>query len=423
MNSPKKPDRLQFRIDIILTVAFIALIFFMGIMTLATDFEGIYKAAVSKTRLTGYLEESWEKSSAWDKLEARIRSVDDYLAANIYGATELGYFNSTAQYAMGKRLVNTGASQMLTLNSGHLYDLQNYVSMDKAVGDILAMKETAGDIPFLFVYEHPTIYSDDQLPAGYDVLDYSDEIAAEIIEKVGALDIPMLDSRDILKNSGLELSEYLMYTDQHWSTRASIVMAQAIAGELSDMTGIDLQPEKLDISQFESETYEKLFLGKYGQRVGTGNIDPDDITIYWPKYETNISRTTNYRNDFTKVSGPFRDSVIRWKYLEPDAGKNYNIKAYFDYGLTENYDIYTNPDGADCTILILKDSYSAPIASFLSLVADEVYAVDMRHHNWELWELVEEFQPDVMVVAYSMQMLRDDSYEFQAADADQDVSA
>ena len=38
-------------------------------------------------------------------------------------------------------------------------------------------------------------------------------------------------------------------------------------------------------------------------------------------------------------------------------------------------------------------------------------------------ELVEEFQPDVMVVAYSMQMLRDDSYEFQAADADQDVSA
>ncbi|MBQ8506318.1 MAG: hypothetical protein IJ466_02660 [Clostridia bacterium] len=411
--TPEKYPKLQFRIDLVLTVLFLAALFFMGVMTLATDFEGIYKAAVSKTRISGYLDEGWEESSAWDRLSARVRSVDDYIAGNVYGATELGYFNSSVQYAMGKRLVNTGASQMLTLNSGHLYDLQNYVSMDSAAADILAMQETAGEIPFLFVYEHPTIYSADQLPAGYDILDFSDEIAAEITEKTGALGIPMLDSREVLNNSGLELADYLLYTDQHWATRASLVMAQEIASELSAMTGINLTPEKLDISQFETETFEKLFLGKYGQRVGAGNIDPDDITIYWPKYETNITRVTNYLGDMSEQTGPFRDSVIRWKYLEPDEGKTYNIKAYFDYGLTENYDIYSNPDGAPCTILLLKDSYSASIASFLSLVADEVYAVDLRRSELSLAEWIEECNPDAVVVSYSMQMLRQDAYEFQ----------
>ena len=409
---PDKKNGLQLRIDLVLTALFLAVIFFMGSMTLLTDFHGVYVAATDQKKLAAY-EDDLENCSAWDYFAARIRSVDNYLAGNIYGATELGYFNSSFQYALGKRMINTGASQMLTLNSGHLFDLQNYVSMESAVHNLQDMRAAAGDVPFLFVYEHPTIYSPDQMPAGYDVLDHSDEIAAEVVSRMAETDIPMLDSRDVLTATGLPLSAYLMYTDQHWATRASLIMAQRIAQELTDMTGIDLEPEKLDISQFNTQTFPKLFLGKYGQRVGTGNIDPDNITIYWPKYDTSIRRYTNYLGDVTEIEGSFYDSVIRWKYLQPDAGKSWNIKAYFDYGLTENHDIYTNPDGAPCTILLLKDSYSASIGSFLSLVADQVVAVDLRRSELSLQEWVESCKPDAVVVAYSMQMLRDDAYEFQ----------
>ena len=409
---PDKKNRLQLRIDIVLTVLFLAVIFFMGAMTLLTDFHGIYVAATDQKKLAAYVDDI-DTCSPWDYFAARIRSVDNYLAANIYGATELGYANSSFQYALGKRMINTGSSQMLTLNSGHLFDLQNYVSMESAVQNIQDMRAAAGDVPFLFVYEHPTIYSPDQLPAGYDVLDYSDEIAAEIVSRMSETDIPMLDSREVLTATGLDLSEYLMYTDQHWATRASLIMAQRIAQELSGMTGIDLDAEKLDISQFNTETYPKLFLGKYGQRVGTMNIDPDDITIYWPKYDTNIRRYTNYLGDVTEIEGSFYDSVIRWKYLQPDAGKTWNIKAYFDYGLTENFDVYHNDDGADCTVLLLKDSYSASIASFLSLTVDELYAVDLRRSELSLSEWIEQTRPDAVVLAYSMQMLRQDKYEFQ----------
>lgn len=412
MNAPEKPGKLQLRIDIILTVVFLAVIFFMGAMTLLTDFHGIYVAATDQNKLAAYVDDI-DDCSAWDYFAARIRSVDNYLAGNVYGATKLGYVNSSFQYALGKRMINTGSSQMLTLNSGHLYDIQNYVSMEGAVQNIQDMRAAAGDIPFLFVYEHPTIYSAGQMPAGYDVLDYSDEIAAEIVERMSRTDIPMLDSRDVLTATGLDLDQYLMYTDQHWATRASLIMAQHIAQELSDMTGIDLEPEKLDVSQFNTETYPKLFLGKYGQRIGPWNIDPDDITIYWPKYDTHIRRYTNYLGDITEIEGSFYDSVIRWKYLQPDAGRTWNIKAYFDYGLTENHDIYTNPDGAPCTILLLKDSYSASIGSFLSLVAENVVAVDLRRSERTLQEWIDSCEPDAVVVAYSMQMLRDDAYEFQ----------
>ena len=413
MNTSKKPSKLQLRIDLVLTVLFLITIFSMGILTVISNHDGILKAATRKSQLSPYLADP-DDPSAWDMLEARIKSVDGYLAENCYAADRLGYLNSSFQYAIGKDLISTGAMQMLTLESGHLYDLQNYVPMQPAAQEILSMKaELPQDIPFLFVYEHPTIYSDAQMPEGYKVLDYSDEIANEITTLLREANVNLLDSREILPASGVPMEEYLMYTDQHWSTRASLIMAQRIAEETEALTGIALHPELLDISQFHTETYEKRFLGKYGQRVGTSNIDPDDITIYWPKYDTRITRYTNYLGDINELTGSFRDSVIRWKYLEPDPGKTYNIKAYFDYGLTENYDIYSNPGGADCTILLLKDSYSASIGSFLSLVADQVYAVDLRRSDLTLAEWIDEARPDAVIVAYSMQMLRDDAYEFQ----------
>lgn len=413
MKTPENTNRLQYRIDVILTALFLVTIFVFGVMTVVTDWDGIYNAGRALGRLVAYMDDP-EDYSAWDLFCARIRSVDDYLASNVFASEELGYLNSSFQYGIGKRMINTGASQMLTLNTGHLFDVQNYVSMENGVSNIVAMRETVGeDTPFLFVYEHPTVYSDDQIPAGYDVLDYSEEIAAEISEKMAATGIDMLDSREILPASGVAMKDYLMYTDQHWSTRASLIMAQSIAETVGELTGVDLHSEKLDIENFETKTFPKLFLGKYGQRIGVGNIDPDDITIYWPKEETNIHRYTNYLGKITDVEGDFKQSVIRWEYLEPDDGKTYNIKAYFDYGLTENYDIYRNVDGADCTILLLKDSYSASIGSFLSLLADEVYAVDLRRTDRTLEEWVQESKPDIVICAYSMQMLRQDEYEFQ----------
>ena len=413
MKTSEKTNRLQYRIDVILTALFLVTIFVFGIMTVATGWEGIYNAGRALGRLVTYMDDP-EDYSQWDLLCARIRSVDDHLASNVFASEELGYFNSSFQYAIGKRMINTGATQMLTLDSGHLFDLQNYVNMDTGVSNIVAMRDTVPEgTPFLFIYEHPTVYGDNKVPDGYDVLDYSEEIAAEIVEKVPAAGIRMLDSQEILPASGVPMEEYLMYTDQHWSTRASLIMAQRIAEEVTELTGIDLHSEKLDIENFETQTFPKLFLGKYGQRIGTMNIDPDDITIYWPKEKTNIRRYTNYLEKITDIEGEFKDSVIRWDYLEPDEGKTYNIKAYFDYGLTENHDIYHNADGADCTILLLKDSYSASIGSFLSLLADEVYAVDLRRSDRTLAEWIQESNPDIVICSYSMQMLRDDAYEFQ----------
>lgn len=406
-------SKLQFRIDIILTVLFIALIFFMGVMTVVEKGEGIYGAAVSYEHLGKFVDDP-ATCSHWDRMEARVKSVDNYLSSNVYASEPLGELNSSFQYALGKRMVTTGGSSMVRLNSGHLYDLLNYVPMEKAAKNIQEMQAMVPEnVPFLFVYEHPTLYDPTMMPEGYGVLDHLPEMAEEITSRLKEAGVPFIDSRDVFANSGLTLSDYLMYTDQHWSTRAALTIAQRIAQEVSRTTGVNLHPEKLDAAQFDTTVHPKLFLGKYGQRIGARNIDPDDIVTYKPKYETSIHRYTDYLGEITDLTGPFEESVFRPRYLETEPGMTYNTKAYFDYGLTENYDLFENPDGADLTLLLLKDSYSAPVGAFLSLTAKRVVSVDLRRSDRTLDDLVRQYHPDAVVVSYSIQMLRDDEYEFQ----------
>ena len=46
-------------------------------------------------------------------------------------------------------------------------------------------------------------------------------------------------------------------------------------------------------------------------------------------------------------------------------------------------------------------------------MAENVVAVDLRRSERTLQEWIDQCRPDAVVVTYSMQMLRDDAYEFQ----------
>ena len=326
---------------------------------------------------------------------------------------EMGYANSAFQYALGKKVINTGSQNMIRLTTGHLYDLADYKDLSGNARDIVELRETAfSGLPFLFVYEHPTLYADGMLPAGYEALDHSAEMADEVLAILREGGVRTLDSRDVLPESGRDLGDLLMVTDQHWSTLAAITMAQRIAGEINDMTGAGLDASRLDLENLNTLTHEKLFLGKYGQRLGTGLVDPDDIVEYWPKYDTEIERETKRVVSIDHAAGSFREAVTRFDRLEPDPGKTWNKLAYTYYGQVEAYDLLTNEAAPDCTILLLKDSYSAPIGTFLSLTARHVLCVDMRRDVQPLEWWIEKYHPDAVVMAYSLQMLRDDEYEF-----------
>ena len=409
----QKRDKLQFRIDLVLTVFFLVTIFGLLIGTILFE-HGLFGHAFYM-QYVGQLLEDPEDFTPWEWVEASIKSLDSFIASNITGTETLSKLNSTVQYALGKRLVNTGGTQMIRLNTGHLYDLQSEMSMKDSANDIVAMRDAVPEgTPFLFVYAHPTLYDEEaQMPEGYGFLDYNNRQADEILGMLRGADVDVIDSREVWRESGLPLEDFVLYTDQHWTTRAAMTIAQSIATRAEEATGVAVPSERLDIDQFDTEVYPKLFMGTYGQRVGTLIIDPDDITTYAPRYDTKIRRYTLQRGVETDVEGTFDEVNLRRDLLVPIPGKTWNMGAYMDYGLTEDYEIFTNEDGADLTILLARDSFGGAVGRFLSLVAKKVYSVDLRsYYSGTLADWLE-YDPDIVVVAYSMQMLRNESYVFE----------
>ena len=394
----------------ILTVVFLGFIFTAFGVMLARSGRDILKSVQMTDEMKATLP---DHPSRLDRLAARINGFTAGIADAMWLKTEMGYANSAFQYALGKRLINTGSQNMLTLTTGHLYDVSPYQSLKAGAENIVTLRdEQLGDIPFLFVYEHPTLYDPAMMPEGYAALDHAGEMADEAIETLKNGGVEVLDSRDVLPESGHALNDLLMVTDQHWSTLAAITMGQAIAARLNDMTGAALDPSILDMENLNTLRHEKLFMGKYGQRVGTAFITPDDIVEYWPKADVTIHRHTLRTTSEEDVTAPFREAVTRMDRLEPDPGKTWNTLAYTYYGQVEAYSIFENAAAQDCTILLLKDSYSAPIGTFLSLLAKEVVCVDLRRDVEPLETWIEKYHPDAVVMAYSLQMLRDDNYEF-----------
>ena len=383
-------------INYIMAVFLLVVICLFGFMTVKGGWRDLYKSATRMKQLKAYLPED---PGILDNISARISSFDSTLNEKLWKKNELGYFNSSFQYALGKKVITTGSTKMLTLPTGDLYDLPVYEDLSGMTDEIIAFAGTL-DVPFLFVYEHPTTYEGNRPTGGYEELDCGDRLSDEVTGAIAAAGIDMIDSRDVL--NGLPVSEITLRTDQHWTTRAALIMTGAIARNM----GID--DSLFDLEKFETKTYENKFLGKCGQKVGVQNVKPDDLTVFWPAYDTYITRETMNNGRETRAEGSFREAAIKWNRLE---GDGVSKVAYMAYGLTENFEHYHNDSGADMTVLLFKDSYSSPIGAFLSLAVKDVYMVDMRKSDEKAEYYVEKYRPDYVVMAYCRQMLCDDAYD------------
>lgn len=398
MPKEKYMSRLEKVLNGVLAVFLLATIFAFGYKTIYPNYMTLFESARSYSRLKSYMPA--EDYTFLEHTAARIRSLEDRFNEVLWKKDELGYMNSTFQYAIGKNMINTGASNMITLPTGDLYDLPQYVDTSDQTAEAIEFLNSL-DVPTLFVFEHPTTYGVNDPEGGYAMLDKGTQMSNEIVAALRAGGINVLDSRDML--AGEDTSMTIWKTDQHWTYYAALVVAQDVAYELG------LNGDLLEPSLFDTQVFEEKFLGKYGQKIGTGNIAPDDIVVYWPKYDTHIDRYTLHNGEEFNVSGQFKDSVIKWKWLE---GDTWSIEAYKAYGLTEDFEHFHNENAeSDASILIFKDSYGSPMGSFLSLTAKDVYLVDMRKTDEYAPYFVEKYDPDIVIISYSRQMLSANEYD------------
>jgi len=411
-DSPNKNTQVQRIVALVLTALFIPVIFSFGVYSVVDAPYGAYDS-LRFHRAEKFLADP-DDYSFLDLFVARLKSLEAQLGSNIMFSDQLGYINASFQYALGKDMVMQGSEQLLKLDGGQIYNMTSRETLEPHAREVVGLYEQLdGRVPFLFAYINPQFYEGSiELPAGYDVLDKGEELADQVLGIIRDAGIETLDSRDFFADCGYTDDELNLSTDMHWTTLAALVATETFAEEINRLAGSNLDISKIRIDQFETETYPDIFLGEYGQQVGEINSGLDDITLFWPKYETSFSRMSMKRNrKVSNAEGSFKDAIIKWEALESPT-KGANISAYRAYGLIEHIEELTNHgDCEDMTILLFRDSYTAPVGCFLSLMAKNVIMVDMRTADMTAIEYVEKYDPDMVIMAHSRQMFEDHAYD------------
>ena len=205
-------------------------------------------------------------------------------------------------------------------------------------------------------------------------------------------------------SAGLNQYDYFFKTDHHWKPEGAFWAFQRMAEHLKDKYGFDIDYDVVDLKNYSLLPIKSLFLGSYGRRVSFTYDGIDECTLITPNFNTNLTYRIYTENK--EYVGDYLNTVIRQERMSYNSVFSQAIySAYLggDYGFsaTFNENAKTNK-----RILIIKDSFSWPFCSFMSLAVKEQYIVDMRYINRsKVWELYDQIKPDVVIVLYHARMM------------------
>jgi hypothetical protein len=245
------------------------------------------------------------------------------------------------------------------------------------------------------------------LPVG--AIDYGNQNADALLNLISQGGGASLDLRQVLADSGRPWASWFFATDHHWTPEAALLCTGAVVDGLNETCGLELDASLLDPTRYTVQTYDDLFLGSQGKRVGTLYAGLDDFSVWTPDFETSFT----YEIPYAVRQGAFQDTLLFQERLEGDVfdANPYALYSGGDYGVARITN-ELNPDGAK--LLLLRDSYGCALAPFLALCCSELTTVDLRYLDGDLMDYVDEADPDCVLILYSPGSLKTTTaFQFQ----------
>ena len=392
------------RVNRVLAAVFCAAIVLVGCMTLIKSGRnfayGFFKS---------YTDQLPKDPDIFDNASARIYKLNYNAEYRLWGRDTLRHISARMQMLPGKELINIADYDMVKLTSGGYYNVvsapyepdyaQEFIDFARKIKD-------EQNIDTIFVYCHTALYEEGLLPGDTDAYDSNNEYADRLISEFRSSGIPVVDSRESYRKSGLTIDEAVNKSDVHWTHRLALYTAHDALEAMNEWFGYPVDATRLDINNFTAEYYPKRLSGEFAKRVGDDLVEADDVYVLYPAYDMHVLYEVEGNESKTK-EGSFREAAINYDSLTPDNGKTYSSNAYYIYGhyLEQTHTVNYSADN-NIRILIFKDSFGAPLSILMGLGFRDVYAVDTRNSNKTIQDWVDEIQPDVVMLAYCEQTFR-----------------
>ena len=325
---------------------------------------------------------------------------------------------------------------------------QGYAQSFAELGEVL---KTRFRIPLLYVQAPQKVYYDGEatLPDGLE--DFGDTHANAFLHAVRELGVDTLDLRSLFTGEPEEDSElptfpedevydlredtnqssheekheneneeeeepeispyeYPLFfdTDHHWTAHGAFLGWQSLAEKLKADYDFTIDPDFTDLREWKCKSYEDIFLGSQGKRVGSLYAGLDDFYTLYPKKFTRFEYSVPSQGIARR--GRFQNSLLFSERLKEGDLYETNPYTYYsggDYPFARMKNLL-NPDGP--VVVLLRDSFACPFAPYLALACSELVTIDLRYFNDDLLNYISWVEADMVIALYSPGALRNDVF-------------
>ena len=312
--------------------------------------------------------------------------------------------------AIRKILAQQEMNGVVKLNNGYLTetvercpdeDIENYVSRISALNSYLENRGTS-----LLYFSPPSTVSpyDPELPIGIE--DHSNENIDRLLSGLRTAGVDTLDFREILHAESVDPYSMMYKTDHHWTTEAGFYAYLLLEKYIADKTGCVLDPRVGNIENYTVTKYENWHLGSRGQRTGVYYAGIDDFVLIDPDFEISVIDPNGH-------SGLVHNYFFLKKYLETrDLTSRYTYDSVL--GGSNFLGLYNNPESTNnVKVLMVTDSFSKAIIPYMVMQFSEVNTFYNGYVGVITPEVIEEFDPDVVILLYYPNVITSNSGAFE----------
>ncbi len=326
-------------------------------------------------------------------LEYSERFFDKYAFVNANG-----FFHKL----LGQRSMNS----VVKLDSGKLVvclEQQPVWQQAQKTGEFYEALTEEG-IEFLYVQVPYEIDKYDcGLPEGVE--DYSNADADLFLQQIGERGVPYVDLRECMKEAGMLNAEAFFKTDHHWTIETAFWAYTETVSLIEKRLSVEIPKDYTELTSYQVEMLENSVLGSNGRKTGIAYAGLDDISLIYPKFETQV--IFEAPEDGIYKEGSFQEAFMAYERLEGDnlyEMLQYNVYIGEDYAVTVQRCVNAP---ADKKILLIKDSYYRPVQAFLGTTFSRVDTLDLRYYTKDVMEYIRQLQPDMVLLCYNPYMVQD----------------
>lgn len=378
-----------------------------GIPSIKIDWEALYPFQSSAINM----ETKVEKVGFVDRYKNYIQSAEDkidaYVTDFLFGYRKIVELANKYEdiihwlYAAYSEYNGT-----IRLPDGHLTGYIEKRDVSAAAANVISFASYCRDNEIEFLYlQAPYKISKTQDRDISGVLDFSNQNADDLILQLRQANVDAYDFREVIDAEGLNHHDLFYRTDHHWRAETGLWASRHILEYLNQHYNYDVDPDLLDENNFTSVLYPEWFLGSHGQKVTLSVTDPDDFSLIYPKFETEMSfsipdAAVDLVGDFSIIYNMKCIEKIDYYNLYP-----YVAYMYGDHALAR-FDNYSSAN--DLRILVIHDSFGDCVLPFVALGVGYVDSLDIRSFTGSVQSFIEESKPDAVMVLYNPSSIKTD---------------